>query len=371
MGRHPTLGCLRRNEKNTVSSARHRPRPRPWLPAALVLLSVAGGCSRKPGKAGASPSPEASPARSSPSPEIDRVTPLPDPIPDVVATVNGEPVLFVRIASLARKFLEKSEDRAKDRPFAVRKAAQELIDRELLFQEARARKLEPEARRVEQAYNEARLRHRDDADWAAWLKGEGYDANSFRTELRVQETIRVLVEQETRKVPEISDDEAEAFYKEHPGAFGAGDRLRVAHILCRLSDDSPEKVKTAARVKAASLLFRAKRGEDFAMLARQFSDDLMSKSEGGLLPEFVHGQTPPPFEEAAFALEKPGDLSEVVVVPDGLHIIKLIERKPAADLNFDDIKGTLKERMLVEKRQDVMRALLERLRSQAKIETFI
>jgi peptidyl-prolyl cis-trans isomerase C len=289
----------------------------------------------------------------------------------VVATVNGEPVRLIQIASLAHRILQESPDKAKDRPFAVRKAAQEFIERELLFQEARARKVDADDKRVEQGYNEARLHHRDEEGWAKWLESEGHDARSFRTELRVQETVRALIEQETRKVRAISDEEAEAFYKEHPGAFGAGERIRVAHILCRFSDDSTEQVKTACRVKLAGLLFRVRRGEDFAVLARQFSDDLTSKSEGGVLPEFVRGQTPRPFEDAAFALQKPGDLSEVVAAPDGAHIIKLIERKPAADLAFDEIKGPLMERLLAQRRQEAVQRLLARLRSSARIEMFI
>jgi peptidyl-prolyl cis-trans isomerase C len=384
MGRHPSLVCLSRNARNGYresvdvlanwamkDATSPRPRSAGGVRAFFIALAcLAAGCSGKGDKPSGGPS---SPAPASPGapPEIDRVTPLPSPVPDVVATVNGEPVPLRNIVQLARKYLEKSEDRAKDRPYALRRAAQEFIDRELLFQEARARKLQPDDRRVEQAYNDARLRYRDEERWADWLKDQGYDQNTFRTELRVQETIRLVVDQEMGKVRDISDEDAEAFYAAHPGAFGVGERLRVAHILCRLSDDSTEKVKTAARVKAAALLFRLKRGEDFGALARQFSDDQTSKEDGGELPEFVRGQTPRAFEDAAFALQKPGDLSDAIGAPDGLHIIKLIDRKPAQDLTFEDIKGPLKERLFAQRRQEAVQALLSRLRAKARIETFI
>jgi peptidyl-prolyl cis-trans isomerase C len=338
--------------------------------SAALVVGWGAGCSRKTASTAASAG-AAAVASAAAEPEIDRERPLPEPIPDVVATVNAQPIHFIRIAASARQILAKSQDKVRDRPFALRKATQDFVERELLFQEAQARHVEPETKRVEQAYDEARLKHRDETAWVDWLKDQGHDPNSFRTELRIVETVRALVDQEARKVPPISDDEAEAFYRDHPAAFGVGERLRVAHILCRVAADATEKVRTAAQLKAGTLLFRAQRGEDFGALARQFSEDRTSNSDGGVLPEFVRGQTPRAFEDAAFALQKPGDLSGVVIAPDGLHIIKLIERKPASDLSFDDIKGPLEERMLAQKRQDAVRALVGRLRAQAKIEIFI
>jgi hypothetical protein len=91
----------------------------------------------------------------------------------------------------------------------------------------------------------------------------------------------------------------------------------------------PELDTKEARAKIEGLLKRARAGEDFAALAREFSTDPGSKGEGGDLGWFGRGVMVKPFEETAFAL-KVGEVSEVIESPFGFHIIKLEERRPPA-----------------------------------------
>jgi len=153
----------------------------------------------------------------------------------------------------------------------------------------------------------------------------------------------------------VTDADVEQYYNEHPTDF---DEVRVRHILVstepkpepEADEDSkdpkankdkkkePEKPKTLtkeeARKKSEALLARARKGEDFAKLATENSDDQGSKDKGGEYDFFGHGKMVPEFEKAAFAL-KPGEISEPVETQFGFHIIKLEERRSAASPETD------------------------------------
>jgi len=124
-------------------------------------------------------------------------------------------------------------------------------------------------------------------------------------------------------------------YDADPKKFETPEEVRVQHILISAKACEPE-------TRAREVLALARQpGADFAALAKANSDDPGSAARGGDLGFFGRGRMTPAFENAAFALKQPGDLSDVVKTDFGYHIIRLEARKPAELQPFDKVRDEL------------------------------
>ncbi|OPZ72276.1 MAG: Foldase protein PrsA 3 precursor [bacterium ADurb.Bin478] len=111
------------------------------------------------------------------------------------------------------------------------------------------------------------------------------------------------------------------------------------------------------------ILDRAKAGEDFAALAKQYTEDPGSKNNGGLYENFPRGQMVKPFEDAAFTVPV-GQLSDIVETDYGYHILQIVERKKETR-PLADVKAELEQQLLREKRRTMTETLLETLKKEA------
>ncbi len=304
-------------------------------------------------------------------PAVDATTPLPEPLPKIAALVNGQPIKLPYVELIATRLLQQAGNLPKDRPFAYRRALQQLIVRELLFEEAVTRHLSADSARVEQAYNEARVGYKDDVKWLEFLARQYMDADTFRAELRSQQTIAMLLAKEGEQVSStVSDAEAQAYYEAHPEMFDSGERRRARHILLRVPPDASAPQKEEIRRKALNLRKRIEKGEAFPALAKQFSQDQGSAGKGGELEVFSRGQMVPAFEQVAFALSA-GQLSELVETPFGYHLIELEEILPPQRLAYQAIEDRIKDYMVKQAREKRIQELVGQLWARARIETHL
>src|SRR5262249_23908697 len=119
--------------------------------------------------------------------------------------------------------------------------------------------------------------------------------------------------------------EVEKYFGTHKIDYGTPEEVRVRHILVAVRGSDPG-ADAAAKSRAEGLLTRVKNNEDFAALAREFSDDPASKKEGGDLGYFGRGTMVAEFERAAFSLQ-PGQVSNLVHTEFGYHILKCEGKK--------------------------------------------
>lgn len=341
-----------------------RPTPAPRTRGALLSAALFAACSREPAPSqapAAQATPDASPI------QIDNKTPLPDPLPMVAARVNTRSIPTSQVVVVAEEQLRSGA--LKDKVFAYRQALNQLVIRELLLEEAVRRGLAAADAAVERAYNEARVAYKDDAEWKDALKKQGFTLEAFREELRAKQTVSRLLSQEAQKMAEPGEAELRELYEKNATQL-AVERRKAAHILIRVPTGATPQQKLARRARAEEARRRVQAGEDFAAVAKRYSEDTTTKDRGGVLEPFGRGEIMKPVEEAAFAL-KPGELSEAVLTEYGYHVVKLLETIPGEPPQFDEVREPLKQQLAQARRQEHLQALVNRLRARARIETFL
>lgn len=172
-------------------------------------------------------------------------------------------------------------------------------------------------------------------------------------------TIRKLIGQAVQPDTVFTDAELEQRWT----TDGPGQEIRARHILFRVPADAPQAQRDSVRQVAEQVRAQAATG-DFAALARQHSTDPGSKDNGGDLGWFGRGQMVPAFEQAAFALQ-PGQVSQLVESPFGLHIIKLEERRQS---EIGDQRDAFRRYLVQREQQQAAQKYLEGVTQQAGVE---
>jgi parvulin-like peptidyl-prolyl isomerase len=157
----------------------------------------------------------------------------------------------------------------------------------------------------------------------------------------------------------------EGYYQGHREQFVLPEQVRLRQILVHVDPEGSSEDWDKAHRRALQLLEKAKRGRDFAELAREFSDDEQTKGEGGDIG-FVHrGQMRVgPLEERAYSLGV-GEISEPIRTLYGYFIIRIEGRKPQRQLEFKEVNRTLLRNELlrsavVKRKEEWLKGLRER-----------
>jgi foldase protein PrsA len=165
----------------------------------------------------------------------------------------------------------------------------------------------------------------------AFQKEYGFSIDDLRNGQIQSYIVKKYQDNEINKIPD-SEADVKANYERNPEYFkgdtnyrySAGEAVWARHILILVPEDASEEEDEAARSKAEDLIARLKAGEDFAALAKEYSEDGSSQWGGDYL--FGRGAMVEEFENAAFSLE-PGQITEAPVKTIfGYHIIKLEEK---------------------------------------------
>lgn len=151
--------------------------------------------------------------------------------------------------------------------------------------------------------------------------------------------VSLKLEDVARRVA-VSDGALRASYEEQKASFTTEEKRRLSHILVAVAPSASENAFREAQDKAGKIRERLAR-EDFAVVAKEVSEDAETAAKGGDLGIFAQGQMEKNFEDAARRLEKAGDVSPPVKTPFGYHLIKLTELQAGQVKSFDEAKPEL------------------------------
>ncbi len=281
-------------------------------------------------------------------------TPPPDRV--VLARVGGEKIL---VGDLKRALEEQKDiygnEILKDPEGAAaikKRALNALIEEKILIDEASRKKitLKPEEKKsleeeIRDGYQKGELE--------GILKEKHLSTDDWIEKQEQRLLTRKLIDQEVTSQVEVRDEEIADEYRDNRGRYRLPDRIRCRHIVAGKKD------------KAQTIRVLLEKGENFANIARQYSES-PDRDQGGDLGYIVRGQFPDIFERACFSLAT-GQTSDVLASEYGHHIFRVTERLPGRQKTLKEVEPEIAQRLRDEKAQKLVGPWLEALYKNAKI----
>ncbi|MDM8522876.1 peptidylprolyl isomerase [Desulfococcaceae bacterium HSG8] len=244
-----------------------------------------------------------------------------------------------------------------------------LINRELLYQESQVKGIKLEDAAINDEFKKWKGQFPDESQFKNMMQMMDISEEIIKSQIRQQMTIRQFIDKQFDTTVTVSEDEVKKYYDTNPDLFKQLEQLHARHILIKADHEKGDAGKKKSRKKLLSVKEKLDKGEDFAELARKFSEG-PSKEKGGDLGYFGRGQMVKPFEDAAFALE-PGEVSDIVETQFGYHLIKVEEKKPEIIANYKDVREEIEKHLKQEKKMKEAALFGEKLKQKAQIETFL
>jgi peptidyl-prolyl cis-trans isomerase D len=195
-----------------------------------------------------------------------------------------------------------------------------------------------------------------DADVASYFDGHKDD---FKVPEKRKIRYLLLDIEAMRAKVVVPAGDIEKAYNSSIEQYTTPEQVRASHILLKTEGKADADVKA----KAEAILKQAKAGADFAELAKKNSEDESNAKNGGDLDYFGRGRMVPEFDQAVFAMQ-PGQISDLVKTQYGYHIIKLVDKKPAATRPLAEVRQQLSDQLAYERAQSQAADLASKLEKQ-------
>jgi peptidyl-prolyl cis-trans isomerase SurA len=301
---------------------------------------------------------------------------------DIVARINGKEITM---AQLEKQF----EMRANSEQVPSQEETQNLklqllnqiINDHILLEMASQAGLTATDAEVDVKLNELKTQGTEE-QFQQMLKQQKMSLDDLKAEYRKQITLDKLVNKEITSKISVSEAEIKSFYEKNKDSFNLPEGFRVAHILidpvptAEVNNTQKDDAKSPeeARQKAAKVLRDIQTGQDFATVARAFSEDPSTAPLGGDLnfQPIENIANIDPNLAAAVRKLKVGETSPIIETRFGFHIVKLLERDPGGQKDLGDPRVQAQVRQVIFNRKDELykNAFSENARNNAKINNY-
>ncbi len=187
----------------------------------------------------------------------------------------------------------------------------------------------------------------------------------FRQKIKDQILTQRVIGQEVGSRINVPHSDVEKYYEEHKKDFVREEQVFLSEILISTEGKTPEQVAQAEK-RAKDLVARARKGEKFSELARQYSD-AETKDNFGQLPPYKRGQFRKEIEDVVFK-EKKGYVTDAIRMPVGFEILKIEDRYEAGQAPLADVENDIMEKLYMPRMQPKVREFLTKLREDAFLE---
>lgn len=305
--------------------------------------------------------------------------------PDTAAVVNQTTIKNSDVERIYQNRLKQSAQPISPEEILTLRLTilSQLISDEMLMQRAAIDKLTASDEEVNVRFNDFKKDFTEEK-FQQFLKDQGVTVDDIKKEIRKSATIEKLYNKEITSKISVTEAEINEYFVRNKGSYNLPESWHVQHILVtpfaepQISNGKGDDAKTdeAARQKVISLLKQLQSGMDFAILARDYSEDSTSAQAGGdlrLLSAQQLETIDPRFRQAVQSLKVGETFPNPVMTKYGYHLIKLIEKEAGGQRELSDPKVQADIRQIIFNRKESLlkNAYLDVVRNETPIKNLM
>ena len=291
----------------------------------------------------------------------------------IVAVVNNDVITLSELEEAGRRMFEQVQqsslpaEREEKLQKARRAVLDQLIENKLLDQEIKNKKVEVAESDVDGAIEQILRENRiSENELKGILAKEGITLSTYRRRIHDELGKLRLINREIKSKIVIKEEDLKKRYQDNLAKFTDPAEVKVQQIFFVIPQLAAEAQVASIRKEALAILEKARSGEDFAELAGKYSQGPEAR-EGGVLGFFKHNELRPELEESAFKLQV-GEVSGLIKSPEGLHILRVLERKGGEPKPFAEVQNQLRDEMMQAEADRQFQEWMKALKAKAYIE---